>query len=844
MNKLCLWDEKYRTVGRLTWISIMGVPIMCRKELVFSNIARWHENVIELNNYEEETNSVQMEEAENKDVSSEEGDKNEDCGDQVANENDELRKNTVWVASEYIVSKSGIGCTPRRGSKKVVHTDNILGMDGPDGPSNANYVADENNKVDRVIDGEASDEIKNDEIGNKEYKVDKCDMNRSSASKQGSSGKGVYKKRKKSLNGSFEGVIKANAVSSGKDDEKESCGKKYRRRSFKLAKAGTRRKRSHSSSNALGCSRIYLNGDMNEKGRGLVKTNVMGPTCSISEGHLKKVGEQIGVIISINIKGLRVEGKKGWVMSIIHGEEPDVIALFIAVKNGWKGVSGNIVSVCLYGPHVSKEKLSLWDRLAGLMSNSSEDWCIFGDFNVILFGGQKFTRISDDGLKFSKLDRFLVSKGFKNKWDNLSMVALDRKLSNHCPIVLKDMDVGIKSKEAIGWELEAESRALDDDERLKWLEARHLWIGEVHNAFIGDMFILDGILITNETVDFVKKNKSKERGVRQGDPLSPFLFILMAEGLNSMIKEAVQKGIFKGIKVGTERVVVSHLQYADDTIFFGEYNKENAKNLMCILKYFERVSGLKVNLNKSRMYGVGVNSREVSNMASWMRCSVGELPFTYLGLPIKDCMRRESAWRNVVEKFKKRLSEWKAKTMSFGGRLTLALVGKWWWRFKIEGDALWARVIKSIYGESGGLEADGVGSRVGRSGIWRDIVKVGGDIDKAGIDFSSSFSKMLDRCKEDRVVDRGRWCEGVWRWEWDWVKEPRGRACGDVAELTKHLQNVILTPNCRDSWHWNLTQDEDGNFKVKDLAFMVDNVCLSMGNTTEETLWNKLAPKK
>ncbi|GJS77066.1 hypothetical protein Tco_0726947 [Tanacetum coccineum] len=226
----------------------------------------------------------------------------------VANENDESGKNTAWVASEYIVSKSGIGCMPRRGSKKVVHTDIILGMDGPDGPSNANYVdqlsgtkaynsqahvkthvvndnfinlvkvSDENNKVHGVIDGEADDEIKNNEIGNKEDKVDNCDMNGSSAGKQGSR------------------VMKANAVSSGKDDEKGCCGKKYRRRSFKLAKAGTRRKRRHSSSNDLGCNRNSLNGDTNEKGGGSVKTNVMGPTCYVSEGRLKKVGEQIGVV--------------------------------------------------------------------------------------------------------------------------------------------------------------------------------------------------------------------------------------------------------------------------------------------------------------------------------------------------------------------------------------------------------------------------------------------------------------------------------------------------------------------------------------------------------------------
>ncbi|GJT65335.1 reverse transcriptase domain, reverse transcriptase zinc-binding domain protein [Tanacetum coccineum] len=130
-----------------------------------------------------------------------------------------------------------------------------------------------------------------------------------------------------------------------------------------------------------------------------------------------------------------------------------------------------------------------------------------------------------------------------------------------------------------------------------------------------------------------------------------------------MIKEAVQKDIFKGIKVGAESVVVSHLQYADDTIFLGEWDKENAKKLMCILKCFERVSGLKVNLNKSILYDVG----------------------------------------------------------------------------------------------SGSLEADGVGSRVGRSGIWRDIVKVGVDIDKVVIDFSSSFSKTLVMRRGEHFFWEDRW---------------------------------------------------------------------------------------
>ncbi|GKA29747.1 reverse transcriptase domain, reverse transcriptase zinc-binding domain protein [Tanacetum coccineum] len=91
-----------------------------------------------------------------------------------------------------------------------------------------------------------------------------------------------------------------------------------------------------------------------------------------------------------------------------------------------------------------------------------------------------------------------------------------------------------------------------------------------------------------------------ERGVRQGDPLSHFLFILATEGLNAIITKAEQNGIFSGVKVGANNVIMSHLQYADDTIFFGEWNKENAKSLLCILKCFEEVFGLRVNFNKSK----------------------------------------------------------------------------------------------------------------------------------------------------------------------------------------------------------------------------------------------------
>nr|GEX86706.1 reverse transcriptase domain, reverse transcriptase zinc-binding domain protein [Tanacetum cinerariifolium] len=94
----------------------------------------------------------------------------------------------------------------------------------------------------------------------------------------------------------------------------------------------------------------------------------------------------------------------------------------------------------------------------------------------------------------------------------------------------------------------------------------------------------------------------------------------------------------------------------------------------------------------------------MSNMVRWMGCDVAEFPFTYLGLPIGENIRRVNDWNTVVENFKKKLGDWKAKTFLFRGRLTLVKSVLGWWRFRKEGENIWARVIKSIHDEGGGLE--------------------------------------------------------------------------------------------------------------------------------------------
>ncbi|XP_071693086.1 uncharacterized mitochondrial protein AtMg01250-like [Rutidosis leptorrhynchoides] len=147
-------------------------------------------------------------------------------------------------------------------------------------------------------------------------------------------------------------------------------------------------------------------------------------------------------------------------------------------------------------------------------------------------------------------------------------------------------------------------------------------------------------------------NSSLER-VRQGDSLSPFLFILATEGLNLLANSVVRNNLFDGVKIGRDLVPISHLQYPDDTIFFGSLSENNTSNLMLLLKCFELSSGLKVNYSKRNLFGVGVGKNEVEMMANMFGCNVGSLPFIYLGLPIGANMTKMCSWELIIKKFEK-----------------------------------------------------------------------------------------------------------------------------------------------------------------------------------------------
>ncbi|KAJ0864335.1 putative RNA-directed DNA polymerase [Helianthus annuus] len=161
------------------------------------------------------------------------------------------------------------------------------------------------------------------------------------------------------------------------------------------------------------------------------------------------------------------------------------------------------------------------------------------------------------------------------------------------------------------------------------------------------------------------------RGLRQGDPLSPFLFVIVMEALSGIMKKAVSVGLFNGIKISNEGTSLSHLMYADDVIFIGDWSLSNIFNLRRVLRCYYLVSGLRVNLEKCSIFGFGVEDLEIQEMANLLRCKKGKLPFKHLGMLVGANMNLEKNWKSVIDIFKNRLSLWKAKTLSYGGRITL-----------------------------------------------------------------------------------------------------------------------------------------------------------------------------
>ncbi|KAA3469710.1 reverse transcriptase [Gossypium australe] len=140
------------------------------------------------------------------------------------------------------------------------------------------------------------------------------------------------------------------------------------------------------------------------------------------------------------------------------------------------------------------------------------------------------------------------------------------------------------------------------------------------------------------------------RGLRQGDPLSPYLFLICSEGLSSLIRLAIREGVLKGLKASRRGPLISNLLFADDCILFGEATKERATFLKDILKEYEQCSGQCVNFSKSTIFFSSNTSEGVKEEISdvlGVRCSTNMEKF--LGLPNVVGKRKKESFQNLKD---------------------------------------------------------------------------------------------------------------------------------------------------------------------------------------------------
>jgi hypothetical protein len=156
------------------------------------------------------------------------------------------------------------------------------------------------------------------------------------------------------------------------------------------------------------------------------------------------------------------------------------------------------------------------------------------------------------------------------------------------------------------------------------------------------------------------------RGLRQGDPLSPYLFLIIADVLQRLIK--LDAGILHPLADGVPCPV---LQYADDTLIIMRADAGAARRLRLILQQFEQATGLRINYHKSTLVPMHVAPEHLSDIQDCLQCRIEGFPQTYLGLPLSAQKLRLDAFAPLIAKVDKYLSGWRSLLLSPGGRLVL-----------------------------------------------------------------------------------------------------------------------------------------------------------------------------
>jgi hypothetical protein len=158
--------------------------------------------------------------------------------------------------------------------------------------------------------------------------------------------------------------------------------------------------------------------------------------------------------------------------------------------------------------------------------------------------------------------------------------------------------------------------------------------------------------------------------VRQGDPLSPLIFVLAADLLQSAINKAFRQGLLKAPFSPDYGADFPIIQYADDTLIIMPADTDQVVIMKEILEQYAMSTGLKINFHKSSLVPINLTENSAAVIADSLGCKIASMPFTYLGLPLGTTKPSVQDLMPLVDRIERRVSA-TFMLMSYSGKVTL-----------------------------------------------------------------------------------------------------------------------------------------------------------------------------